>query len=90
MGKTQETDEKRFGDEIATTFWKRREIFFGWREAVSMDWASICLQIGGFVRVSTNPKKIKKTLVAGKKYDNLSLPSALYEQRGGKKEVKKL
>jgi hypothetical protein len=41
------------------------------------------------MRIANNRKKFKKTLVVGVKYDNLSLPSALYAQRGGKKEVKK-
>jgi hypothetical protein len=36
------------------------------------------------MRFWNTPKKIKKTLVVNRKYDNLSLPSALYALRGGK------
>jgi len=38
--------------------------------------------------IADSQKKIKKTLVVGGMYDNLSLPSALYERRGGKRKLK--
>jgi hypothetical protein len=63
------------------------ELFFGksgmrrwfkWRKA---------FKYRGFMGIGDNPKKIKKTLVVVRMYDNLFLPLAHYATRDGKKKV---